>query len=834
MKKILSLITAAALAVTALNIPVSYPATFTTAYASSEMNDGDSIIFDGIKYQYSSESQSYIVKGLADNTLTIVNIPEAVNGIKVTQIYNFAFRDCDTITTVTIPKSITEIGYNPFIDCSGLTSIDVDGQNSEYCSVDGVLFNKSMTTLMLCPSANKRTSYTVPSGVTCVDDRSFWGCSGLTSLTLPDSLTSIGHFTFMGCQSLKSVTIPKNVNSIGNGAFGACMSLVGIEVDKDNKYFAEEEGVLFTRDKKTLVQYTEGNNTKNYMIPDGVTTIQCAAFETAWNLTNVAIPDSVTTIESFAFDCCGSLTSVSIPDSISEIEHGAFNYCIALTSLTLSDSVKSIGPDAFADCDSLADVFYDGTEEQWLDIATGHASLLNATVHFVDSIKVSDGVLNYAELPDGTYEVLGLVDKSVTKVAIPTEYNTKKVTSIGWCSFYDCANLESVTIPNSVTSIGTSAFEGCGSLTSVNLPDGVTSIERSTFEGCGNLASVTIPDSVTSIGERAFEGCGNLVSVTIPDGVARVEPWTFYDCASLVSVVIPDSVTSIGWNAFEGCSRLTSVTIPDSVTDIESCAFRLCGLTSVVIPDSVTKVSVYAFIDCPDLKSVTIPDGLASIESWTFSGCTALASVTIPSSVTSIDEGAFCMCESLKDVYYAGSEEQWSKITVSKENNSPLLDATIHYNSTGPVSAPVEITIPKPATNAPEITNLHAEVTAGGVTITLTIDEDGKLDISGVADGEYAFTFSATNCAPRAYDVTVSGGAVSGLDEGVELHLYGDVSGDGKVNIVDVARANAHAKNTKTLENYDFSVCDVSGDGNVNIVDVARMNAHVKNTKSLW
>ncbi len=81
---------------------------------------------------------------------------------------------------------------------------------------------------------------------------------------------------------------------------------------------------------------------------------------------------------------------------------------------------------------------------------------------------------------------------------------------------------------------------------------------------------------------------------------------------------------------------------------------------------------------------------------------------------------------------------------------------------------------------------------------------------------------------------TVAGGTVTGLDDGVELHLYGDINGDGKVNIVDVARANAHAKNTKTLEDYDFSVCDVSGDGNVNIVDVARMNAHVKNTKSLW
>ncbi len=109
---------------------------------------------------------------------------------------------------------------------------------------------------------------------------------------------------------------------------------------------------------------------------------------------------------------------------------------------------------------------------------------------------------------------------------------------------------------------------------------------------------------------------------------------------------------------------------------------------------------------------------------------------------------------------------------------------------------------------------------------------NGKYSFKNIPDGIYVLNISKLGHCPKAITVSVSNSAPMQLND--ELHLYGDINGDGKVNIVDVARANAHAKNTKKLEGYDFSVCDVSGDGNVNIVDVARMNAHVKNTKNLW
>ena len=265
---------------------------------------------------------------------------------------------------------------------------------------------------------------------------------------------------------------------------------------------------------------------------------------------------------------------------------------------------------------------------------------------------------------------------SLTSVTIPDS-----VTRIGSYAFYDCRSLTSVTIPDSVTRIGDGAFEGCTSLTSVTIPDSVTSIGGDTFRYCTALTSVTIPNSVTSIGGWAFYNCTSLTSVTIPDSVTRIGDWAFYNCTSLTSVTIPNSVTSIVNGVFNGCESLTSVTIPDSVTSIGSYAFSGCSsLTSVTIPNSVTSIGSWAFDDCTSLTSVTIPNSVTLIDNYAFKGCESLTSVTIPDSVTSIGKRAFSYCKSLTDVYYAGSEAQWKAISISSTGNDDLLTANIHYN----------------------------------------------------------------------------------------------------------------------------------------------------------
>ncbi|MCI5604871.1 MAG: leucine-rich repeat domain-containing protein [Clostridia bacterium] len=293
------------------------------------------------------------------------------------------------------------------------------------------------------------------------------------------------------------------------------------------------------------------------------------------------------------------------------------------------------------------------------------------------------------------------------------------VTSIGDWVFSCCSNLESVIIGNGVTSIGNSAFSKCSSLGSVVIPDSVTSIGAYAFDECSSIENVVIPDSVTSIGGGPFSSCSSLESIsvdinnkyyssengnlfnndkttliqyaigktdtqyTIPDSVTSIGVYAFSECSSLESVVIPDSVTSIGYWAFYNCSSLESVTIGKGVTGIGYDAFSCCiSLKSVVIPDSVTSIGDEAFEYCSSLESVVILDSVTSIGNSAFSKCSSLKSVVIPDSVIGIGYDAFWKCSSLTDVYYGGSEDEWEAINIDS-GNTPLTNATIHYNSTG-------------------------------------------------------------------------------------------------------------------------------------------------------
>ena len=446
-------------------------------------------------------------------SLTSVTIPNSV-----TTIGGYAFSDCSSLTSVEIPDSVTKIGGSAFSSCSSLTSVTIP---NSVTTIGNYAFS----------GCSSLTSVTILNGVTTIGEGAFFECSSLTSVEIPNSVTIIGKSAFSSCSSLTRVTIGNSVTTIESQAFSKCKSLTNINVASGNLKYSSKDGVLFDKNKSTLIQYPIGNQRTEYTIPNSVTIIGEYTFFDCSNLTSVEIPNSVTRIESNAFSGCSSLTSIEIPNSVISI-----------------DSSSSVGRYAFSRCSSLKSI----------NVASG-----NLYYSSKDGVLFDKNKSNLIQYPMGNQR---------TEYTVPNSVKT-----IGDWAFYGCSSLTSVTIPNSVRSIFGFAFSGCSSLTSVTMPNSVGLIDVYAFSGCSSLTSVTIPNSVNLIDRCAFSGCSSLTSVIIPNSVWKIMDSAFSDCSSLTSVTIPNSVELIYKGAFSGCSSLTSVTIPNSVRSIGKWAFASCS-----------------------------------------------------------------------------------------------------------------------------------------------------------------------------------------------------------------------------------------------------------------
>jgi hypothetical protein len=200
-------------------------------------------------------------------------------------------------------------------------------------------------------------SVTIPSNVAAIGKYAFSDCSNLKSVTVPEGVTVIRTGAFSGCSSLASVTIPSSLTVIGKYAFGNCSNLTEIRVLPENQHYKDIDGVLFTKNGKTILAYPAGNARTAYAIPEDITTIGYKTFSCS-NLTSVTIPKGVTTIDAMAFCCCKSLVSVIIPEGVTTIGEFTFSGCSCLSSVTIPESVTSIGNGAFLCCNSLEPEVY--------------------------------------------------------------------------------------------------------------------------------------------------------------------------------------------------------------------------------------------------------------------------------------------------------------------------------------------------------------------------------------------------------------------------------------------------------------------------------------------
>ena len=611
-----------------------------------------SIYQDNMVYLITSgnEATLLVYYGNEENVI----IPEKIKDYNVSSIGKYALCNCDNLTTVTIPNTITAINEFAFADCSKLTSVAIPNTvtsigDKAFSGCEGlsiVIIPNSVETIGYYAFNNGKISFycesrNIPSG--WVNDFHKWnGGNGtvywgtkiigdyaykldnntiprplkifryiydsavvvIPSTTIVDgveyTITGLDDNAFCGCTNLTSVTIPGSITNIGNGVFANCTNL-DYTLSKGCKYIGNEDNIYYALLGVNSTAITSVEINSNCKVICG------GAFSGCGSLAELTIPDGVVSIGNYAFSDCSALTSVTIPNTVTMIDDYAFSGCGVLSSIDISNSVENIGRYAFSDCSGL------------------------------------------------------------TSITLPTS-----VKSIGANAFNNCNNITTVTIPNSVISIGANAFNNCTNiktlsyntnavgnlfsakamLETVNIGNDVTTISENAFKGCEKLTSITIPSSITSVGKNAFNGCVSLTAINTESNVDfRGSNLRFTKDSIGYAVLRKDSVEVVS------NSYLTKAVIPASVsfgntfavTGISDNAFKGNGITSVNIPNTITVIGSSAFENCKYLTSVTIPESVKNIGANAFKNCNGLETTNISASTIEIGNGAFAGCSNVKN-----------------------------------------------------------------------------------------------------------------------------------------------------------------------------------------
>lgn len=576
----------------------------------------------------------------------------------IAEIYDGAFQNNRTVTTVQIPEGVKRIGKSAFQGCTYLKSV------------------------------------TLPSTLEEIHPYAFRDCRELEHITIPDQVTLIRDYVFSGCSKLKSVTIPRSLTQIWGGAFDQCHSLTDIYIT-DIAAWCAISGlqVLMDATKSSKTLHIHNKAIDELVIPDSVTAIADYAFSNCIGITSIALHGGITRIGNHAFFSCG-LREVTIPPSVTGIGYSAFASCQNLTRATVSANLPdSNNSGVFSNCKNLAHVIitkpvkHIGTYAFFGCAALAHVSIPNSVTSignyaFSECTALSDIALPNSLATIGCYAFSSC--SNLTRVQIPNS-----VTSIEGGAFYNCTGLTELTLPfvgQSRTAQGANGVLGhifgfttsrdsrsgaieqyqkaenswgqthytCyyyyipSSLRSVTVTDAAT-ISDQAFYGCRQLTSITLSNTVTSIGGSAFAHCAGLRSFTIPESVTSIGNAAFWNCAGFSSITIPASVRTIGAGALncEGWSyndRFTSISVSEYNPSYQSVNGVLyskdgtqlikypCGKTdtSFTVPSSVVSIAEGALKTCANLINLVIPNSVGSIAPGTLEGCSKLVNLTIP------------------------------------------------------------------------------------------------------------------------------------------------------------------------------------------------------------
>lgn len=595
---------------------VTFPKSFTTMNPGCFEANNKLTSFEVVSgnTKFSTNSDGWL---LADGGTTLQAYPTGLSGDvtipnTITKITPTAFNVCASLGKVTIPASVTSIASG--ITASFLavgTYFEVDDSNPNYKSVGGVLFNKDVSELITFPKDYSGSlpsgKYTVPSTVKTIAGEAFSHTSTVLKAIDLSNTETISAQAFDYTSGLEKVTIGPKVNSIEDGAFLNCEKITEYIVDVNNASYSSDEGIIYSKDKKTLYLCPIAK-TGSYEIPEGTVTVKAKAFYSS-KLSSIKFPSTLTAVEDQAF----RFSSISNLDfgtnsNLSSIGSSAFGNTQLTGSLTLPASVANLGSGAF-NYTKLKDVHIaDGSKLEAITFqAFGNMPELETFIF--------DGSANHLKRLD---EQAFANAPKLKRFDVPAS-----VTKIGKGAFLNTTALETVTFqsPSKIKEIKEGAF-GSSGIKYINLPNSVETIQQQAFDNCTNLTTITNPASVTNIGIGVFNFCENLTTINVDAANTKYSSLsgmlTNKDKTELVVfpagkanskyALIPN-IATVKPYAFYGSEKITNITFPKTVTSIGDRAIALCDKLkslSFMGEDNVPVLSADIMYQSSNLRDVTI------------------------------------------------------------------------------------------------------------------------------------------------------------------------------------------------------------------------------------
>lgn len=631
-----------------------------------------------------SHCGDFEVKAIQEDAFTSnKNLTKVEMADSILRIGANAFKSCSNITTLSLSKNLEKIDDAAFSSCTSLTSITIPGSCKE---IGEKAFNTSSQTTC--------TSITFEEGVEKIGANAFSNYAMIESLTLPDSLLEIGEEAFIGWKGLVTVHLGKNLSSIKESGFltnNTQRALESYTVSDESEYFKAVDGVLYSKDMKTLVAMPychcplddDGNVVNDtFTVPESVETIGYKAF--AYQKTNgthltyskVVFGSNVKVLEDDAFIYSNTLTidyslskleiigkecfksnekfsgSVEMLDSVTTIDDNAFESCKNITDFYFGTGMQVFGNNIFKNVKGITLHFKEGNENFVIEDGVVYSKDMKECVYYFNTESTSYSMPNTVEKVH-SYFLNG--NTTLTSLTLSTSLKT-----IEEYAFQGVSKVESaLVVSNSVKEIGDYAFKGMSKVTSINIPQNLEKLGSYAFSSMTSLAvdELTIPSTIQEIGNNCFssmKGVKKFVfnttllsesmfnkntgveEILLSDDTISIPISFASDATSLKTINVPSKLEEIKEKAFYKSSALSTFDIGSlkNLTTIEEDAFQYSGISEITVPESVTTFGTGVFAFCTSLLKAVINAKLLELPDYTFQSCSSLSDLTLPDSLT--------------------------------------------------------------------------------------------------------------------------------------------------------------------------------------------------------